>query len=636
MSNRWYYLVGLVLFAGAVVELFAPNTLGLPVSNATAAVVGVVALLYAVSMLLSQRGRLVTFAATPDVELRRPTVVPGERIDDVVESFSDATAYGRSPAALRSGFERIAVAVLTRYGSYSEDEAEAAVEDGSWTDDQTVGKYLAGERSRPGRLRRRFDDVVDRPSWDSLTNRTVDALRDAAGISQNHDSLEDEDSQDWSTVESTTVDPEGYDPDSGLTLGRRRLTQHWTGVGLVAVVCLGVGILLRSPAILLGAGLGIGYVAYARLPAADGIDLAIERTVDDETPAPGDEVTVTVRVTNTGSGALTDLRLVDGVPPSLAVSEGSPRQGTVLRPGDSSTVQYTVTATRGHHEFAPLLALVRNLPGSVEQDVYLTDETAIDCTPAAGSARESAPLRSAVTGFPGQIETETGGAGLTFQTIREYQAGDPLSRVDWNHRARTGELATVDFRQQRAASVLLLIDARQSAYVGPTPDAPHAVDRSVGGAGRLFERLLDDGNEVGIAAMGDPDCWLAPSTGTEHRERGRRLFGTAGALSPVAPESRRMPADWLSPLRQRLSPGTQLLVFSPLVEAHTVRLLRRLDARGFPVTVISPDPTGTATAAQKLAGLRRTMRLTDLREAGIPVVDWQPDRLLDAQLRATP
>lgn len=634
MSNRWYYAVGLVLFAAGLVELFAPNTLGLPVSDATIVVVGVVALLYAFSILQSQRDRLVTLASTPDVELRRPTVVPGKRIDDVVKMFPDASAYGRSPPALRAGFERIAEAVLTRYGDYSAEEAEAAVADGSWTDDEAVGQYLAGERSRPGRLRRSLDNVVERLSWESLTDRTVDELRAAAGVSQALDELDDEESPDWSTVESTTVEADGYDPEPGLTLGRRRLTRHWSGVGLVAVVCLGAGILVRSPAILLGAGVGIGYVAYARGPAVDSIDLEIERSVDDPNPNPGDEVTVTVRVTNDGSGALTDLRLVDGVPPSLAVTDGSARQGTVLRSGESSTLEYTVTATRGHHEFAPLLAVVRNLPGSVEQDVYLTTETTLDCTPTAGSSRESAPLRGAVTGLPGQIETETGGAGLTFQTIREYQPGDPLSRIDWNHRARTGELATVDFRQQRAASCLLLVDVRKSAYIGPTPDAPHAVDRSVGGASRLFERLLDDGNEVGIGAMGDPDCWLAPGTGSEHRERGRRLFGTDSALSPVAPESTSVPSVWLSPLRRRLSPGTQLLVFSPLVEPHTVQTLRRLDARGFPVTVISPDPTGTVTAAQRLAGLRRTMRVTDLREAGIPVVDWPPDRPLDAALRA--
>lgn len=633
MSNRWYYVVGLALFAAGVLELLAPNTLGIPVSDATIVVVGAVALLYALSIVQAQRDRLVTLASTPDVELTRPTVVPGNRIDDVVKTFPDANAYGRSPAALRAGFERIAAAVLTRYGDYSAEDAEAAVEDGTWTDDEAVGQYLAGDRSRPGRLRRRLDNVVERLSWKSLTERTVDELRVVAGLSKPSDDP-DEDAPDWSTVDSTTVEAEGYDPGPGLTLGRRRLTRHWSGVGLVAVVCLGTGILLRSPAILLGAGVGIGYVAYARGPGVDGVDLSIERSLSDTDPAPGDEVTVTVRVTNNGSGALTDLRLVDGVPPSLTVADGSPRKGTVLRPGDATTLQYTVTATRGHHEFAPLLALVRNPSGAVEQDVYLREETTLDCTPAAGSARESAPLRGAVTGLPGQIETETGGAGLTFQTIREYQPGDPLSRIDWNHRARTGELATVDFRQQRAASVLLLVDARKSAYVGPTPDAPHAVDRSVAGATRLFERLLDDGNEVGIATMGDPDCWLAPGTGTEHRERGRRLFGTDRALSPVAPETTSVPATWLSPLRRRLSPGTQLLVFSPLVEPHTVQTLRRLDARGYPVTVISPDPTGTATAAQKLAGLRRTMRLTDLREAGIPVIDWQPDRLLDTALRA--
>jgi uncharacterized repeat protein (TIGR01451 family) len=629
MSRRYYYVAGIVLFAAAIVELAAPNALGLPFGNLTAAILGAATLLYAISILRKRRRQPVNRSDTPDVELTRPTAVPGKKLTDVLNTFPDVSVINKFD--VRAGFEQVVVTVLSRYGDYSKAEAEAAVSKRTWTDDSVAAEYVSPD-STDGSVRERLRGLVDRGSEDNPINRTTDALLAVAGLST-ADHTKHNAEFDFDDIEATTVDPGVFESDDPLTLGRRRLTRHWFGVGTIALVCLGVGVLTRSAGVLLGASVGVGYVAYARAHSLNEPALSLERTVGDRTPEPGDEVELTLRVTNDGSSLLADVRLIDGVPDSLAVTDGSPRLGTTLRPGETATLSYTVTVGRGRHEFSPAMVLVRNLPGSVERTIYLSDETTIECLPSIRPVQQSVPLRSAVTGLPGQIETETGGSGITFQTIREYQPGDPLSRIDWNYRARTGELATVDFRQQRSASVVLLIDARVEAYIGPTPAAAHAVDRSVAGASRIFERLLDDGNQAGIAAMGDADCWLAPGTGSEHRERARELFGTSTALSPNAPEGRNPSVDWLRQLRQRLTPGTQLLVFSPLCEPATVLTLQNLDARGFPVTIISPDPTGTETSAQKLVGLRRALTLSKLRRASIPVIDWQPSDPLEALFR---
>jgi uncharacterized protein (DUF58 family) len=630
MSKRYYYLAGIVLFAVAVAELLVPNALGLPFGNLTAGGLAVGVLLYALHVFQHRRERAVVRADTPDVELTQPTVVPGGELVEVLNMFPDVTASRQLD--VRGGFRTVAATVLSRYGDRSESAAQTAIREHTWTDDPIAAEYVGSGQTATS-LRDRLHRLFPRNAGPDPRDRTADAALAVAGLSTETAATGNDDQTDFETVAETTVDPDLFDPEGPMTLGRRRLTRHWLGIGIIALVCLGVGVLTRSPAVLLGSVVGVGYVAYARSHSLDGLALSIERTVADSSPEPGDEVEVTVRVANEGSGLLPDVRLTDGVPASLAVTEGLPRLGTTLRPGETETLSYTVTVTRGHHEFSPALALVRNLPGSVERDAYLTDETTIDCLPSVHPVQQSVPLRSAVTGLPGQIETETGGSGITFQTIREYRPGDPLSRVDWNYRARTGELATVDFRRQRAASVMLLIDVRRSAYVGPTPGSAHAVDRSVAGASRIFERLLDDGNQAGIAAMGDADCWLAPGTGSEHRERARELFGTSPVLSPSAPEQSRRSTDWLRQLRQRLDPGTQLLVFSPVCDPVTARTLRNLDARGFPVTVISPDPTGAETPAQKLLKLRRALTLTELRRGSIPVIDWQPADALEARFR---
>ncbi|MCD2201940.1 hypothetical protein [Halobacterium sp. KA-6] len=49
---------------------------------------------------------------------------------------------------------------------------------------------------------------------------------------------------------------------------------------------------------------------------------------------------------------------------------------------------------------------------------------------------------------------------------------------------------------------------------------------------------------------------------------------------------------------------------------------RRLEARGNPVTVVSPDVTGSDTLGQQVARIERATRIRSLRRAGVRVVDW--------------
>jgi len=66
------------------------------------------------------------------------------------------------------------------------------------------------------------------------------------------------------------------------------------------------------------------------------------------------------------------------------------------------------------------------------------------------SAGGDLPLRGLTTKYHGRVPTDVGGAGVEFHATREYRRGDPVKRIDWNRRARTGELATLELREERA------------------------------------------------------------------------------------------------------------------------------------------------------------------------------------------
>jgi uncharacterized repeat protein (TIGR01451 family) len=410
-----------------------------------------------------------------------------------------------------------------------------------------------------------------------------------------------------------------------------RTTHRWRGVVAVTLAAGAVGLLAKRPSLLLLSAATVAVVVYPHLTATPAPSLDIERTVDAETPAPGETVPVTVTLRNGGDATLADVRLVDGVPPVLSVASDSPRHAAVLRPGGSTTFTYAVTAERGRHRFGPATVLVRDVAGAREVETSVSAETTIDC----GDPVPTVPLRSRTGVHAGDVRTDRGGSGTEFHRTRSYRRGDPRSRIDWRRFARSGELATVEYREERRASVVLCLDVRAAAYRTSDPEEPHAVAHGVGGAERLFAALSATPNRVGVAALGPTFHWLAPGSGPEHAARGRELFGSTPALSARPPAEGTTPADLdgqVSELRERLDPESQLVVVSPLPDDDVVGACLRLDATGNRVTVLTPDATTGETVGGRFARVERELRIATLRERRVPTVDWATDRPLGTAL----
>ena len=648
---------GVLAFGLGVLGLVAPGVLGLDLDQLVVSAIGGLALLYAYHVAQRRRRTDLQWAETGDPELPIETAVPGENFDDVLSAFTDMS-HVFTRHRIKDGLRAAAIAVLTRYDGCSEAEARDRLDRGTWTDDLAAAAFLGGadapESPLTTRLRHR---LTGRRTYERAVGRTVDAIAATAGLSR---SVQEESPSPgrafsgWASGASSDRretgtgrvssesrrrgrTPEPARGDGGARRSRDadsetiRATNHWNGVSVVALVGIGAGVLLEQPGVLLAGVVGIGYAAYAHSARAPSVELSVERTLDEEHPDPGEEVEVTVTIENQGTRLLSDLRLVDGVPEGLAVVDGSPRLGTTLRPGESDTISYTVLARRGVHEFEPLVVLARGPSGGTEREIHREVETVLVCSPTMRPLPGATGLRKQATRKVGRIDVSAGGEGVEFFATREYRRGDPLNRIDWNRRARTGELATLQFRTQRATTVVLVVDARTAAYRSPVPDGTHAVDRAVETAGSLFTTLLEAGDRVGLAAYAWTECWLDPDTGAnnhEHVERARELLTGHPAFDSTPPDR---PVNSLliwKRLRRRLPSGAQVVFLSPLTDSMGVTISRRLEAYGHPVTVVSPDPTADRTASERLARVARKVRITDLRSAGIPVFDWSREESL--------
>lgn len=660
MSQLRRFIVGLgaVVLALGLVFFVAPADVlpALPFQYVFVSFLGVIAIGQGLWVARSRWHGSTDQALPPDVEARQTASIPGSDVDRML---LELTRLQRGTIEYRERIRErlvdVAVSVLRQREDCSREEALVMLQEGTWTSDREAAGFFTGSSPPAQSLVDRVKNRLEGESaYERRVRRTVDAIARAAEMEALETASDDEQSirdrvtsalgaagfgesvterirrqqpvWDDDTVRQSFAPPKG---------SKTRRTRRWRGVAAFGFLAAGFGIIAFRPALLVSGAIGMIYAGYARAATPPSVDdLAVRRMVDENTPSPGDEVTVTVEVHNEGDALIPDLRLVDGIPAPMEAIDGSPRLATALRPGKTVRFQYTVEASRGTFSW-PLHVLARDSSGNSERQAAIEDpEFTLTCLLPLRST-QSVPVRGQTSLFSGRVATDVGGAGLEFFSVREHREGDPLKRVDWKRRARTGELATIDFRKEQAATVLLMFDARESSYLSPGPDYPHALDRSVAVAGDVYGVLSDRGDQVGIASFDTIPMWIGPGAGSKQDETVRQTLAFHPALSPVPPTDEKGQSGYVDPfthIRRQLQSHTQVMLFSPLGDDYAMEVARRLDAAGHLVTVISPDPTTTETVGQRLARVERTARIRRLREGGVRALDWSADEDLTLAL----
>jgi len=468
---------------------------------------------------------------------------------------------------------------------------------------------------------------------------------------------------------------------------RERVHRWRTGaVGVGTLVAL--GLLFASPLLLAATVVPLSYLAYGALSAVPSdAAVSIERQFGNAMPAPGQPVTVSLTVTNESAATLSDLRVVDGVPDELVVTAGSPRGAFALQSGESATLSYDVVARRGEFDFDDPLVRLRPLSGT---------ELVTESVPAAGETELSvvtpvtrAPDRHATLLRAGTHRTDSGGEGLEFRSTREYRPGDPKNRIHWRRFAKTGELTTVSFREERAVRTVVVVDARPVGNVTPRPGVPTATERAAYAGERLYEALVDGGVVTSVTALGldggAPEVPTGPAglpwvdgEADDAVGTARLLFdavrvaaddtaedttgvardagpvdGTGAASGPNgagpgtdtvgsgsgggrSSEAGRRAADGGSELVERLleqfPPTAQVVFVTPLLDDWPVDLVGTLAEREYPVTVVSPDATGAGSLGRTVARFERDRRLADLSAVGAATVEWRQSESIEIAL----
>jgi uncharacterized protein (DUF58 family) len=375
----------------------------------------------------------------------------------------------------------------------------------------------------------------------------------------------------------------------------------------------------------------IAYLFSAILQRPAQVSLSVDREIFPDHAPQGTPIHVRLTVTNQGA-AIDELVLTELLPNGVKPTLGKSSALIGLAPQEKFAMEYTVEAARGEYNYN-VSACARDFLGFFEKAAVYPTAPHLVIYPRYPKLERIKIRPPQTRGFAGPIAARQGGTGIDFFGVREYQAGDQQRQINWKLAARSyNQLYTNVFEQERVADIGLILDSRQ--HIDVYSPAGSLFEYSVGAAAALAENFLDDGNRVSLLLYGSGLESVYPGYGKIQLDRILRLLAKARPGMNYALES-------LAYMPTRFFPAkSQLILISPL-EPEDISVVIQMQARGYAVLLISPDPVAYETMlyknisslAYRAAAAERHFMLQKVRRSGIQVVNWQVDKPLEAEVR---
>src|SRR3954447_25031534 len=190
-------------------------------------------------------------------------------------------------------------------------------------------------------------------------------------------------------------------------------------------------------------------------------------------------------------------------------------------------------------------------------------------------------------GLIGAHRSRREGDGTEFSSIRAFQAGDRLRRINWRVSTRTGTLFVEATRAEEDTAVLLLVDAMADYGVSEGIGAAESsLDVTVRAAAAIAEQYLRGGDRVALRVLSPAGEFTGYRAGTGPL---RRVLTTLARVRPGVPRDVE-----IDQINFRATAGTVVVVLSPMLSEGLANATVRLVRRGLPVVVVDPLPSATA------------------------------------------
>ncbi len=218
--------------------------------------------------------------------------------------------------------------------------------------------------------------------------------------------------------------------------------------GLIELYVVGVGVAIAVLVAVIS--------VQRRLPP-----LSVKRIVSPSMVSVGEPARVDIQLANLGRQASPYLQLWEPV----GNNGGAPMQLAKLGPGQAASAAYRVpTARRGLIRTGPLRALRRDVLGLTQRTTTLAGTEEVLIVP------HTVGLPFPSVGSSGRLGQHLrmkswGQTGTEFHSLREYQRGDDIRRINWKASARATSLIVRETALEGIRRCTVVLDMSASEYV---------------------------------------------------------------------------------------------------------------------------------------------------------------------------
>ena len=381
--------------------------------------------------------------------------------------------------------------------------------------------------------------------------------------------------------------------------------------------------------LLLAAALGMGLLVYAMYALLAVLlvsrflsqhwvkNLLAKRRCSHQAAQVGDTVTITIVVENQSSLPAAWVLLEDVLPrkallhdpPNLQL-KGQPVRLEMLPGNAAKTIFYQLQCNRrGYYQLGPTVAETGDFFGLHRRHRILGQPQFLlvypPVTPLDGFELESPRPLGEIKMTHRLFEDPTRIAG-----VREYEPGDPLSRIHWAASARTGVLHSKVYDPSCIAGVTILLDFHKDSHA--PRNEPMRSELAVRAAASLANAVYQMGQQIGLVTNGRDaadrirqEGWKQPVRSRKAARKAMTMAEKNERLQPIITPTRRGPEQfmqiWETLARIELTDGLPLpeliretlsriprdatvAVILPKVDESDAIALGELRRRGYAVT----------------------------------------------------
>lgn len=253
------------------------------------------------------------------------------------------------------------------------------------------------------------------------------------------------------------------------------------------------------------------------------------------------------------------------------------------------------------------------------------------------------PVPSRAAGLVGAHRSRRPGDSTDLRSVRPFQPGDRLRRIDWRVSLRSDTLHVREYQAEADADVMLALDTRMDvgAELGAWSTSEQggvvrrggSLDTAILAATAMAASYLRLGDRVGLVDLGRPQLGVRPGVGRRQllRIRNQLVVSARAAAWSTRPVLN----------AHQVPQGALVVVLSPFLDDAVVETTVHAARRGnlvlavdvLPEALIADSEDSWGEPVRQILLMEHDVRLNALRGHGIAVVPWSDGYGVAAMLR---